>query len=322
MNKKVYNKRLELLNKLGEVKQTKLGQYVIINRIKQDIQVVNTGKSITKGTIKKIGKITTYPKNYDTLIYLGYDNILKFKNENGWKTLTPNAIYKLKGINIIGNFDILKEMTLYGKKSEYLKNYDINFLQFFNFLKSFKSFKEVLIYLGITFEVDITVDNISKFINGYIIENKNSLLEISSSEILDTVKMLQRFPNYEQNNKKVKNIHDDLVKLINLEDINSKSDEIIKSPLYFKLKDKLEFLNPKFLLSERALFLEGLEMHHCVSTRTENLKNRLYFNFNWNNEPYTCELGSSWGIELKGKYNKFPPEELELKILNIYNYEH
>jgi hypothetical protein len=232
------------------------------------------------------------------------DNKLRYKAQD-------REFYKSVTSQMISVMPKLAKLYLYNKRCEFLRNYDSGFMQYYNFLKSFRSMKEVFAFLGVTAKVDFTPSNLEKCMAGHNFKNKTILIEADLTVLNDTIRMAGELGmDITQTDKSIKNLHDELIHLINLKQADSYSDEQIVPPYFYKLKDILDEHNAVYYTSKRQLFLAGQAFHNCISGRSYKLATNMFFSMEINGVNMIFDIESDRIVEGKGMYNKYHPQEV------------
>lgn len=128
----------------------------------------------------------------------------------------------------------------------------------------------------------------------------------------------------------VKRYHNNLVEKLNRKNERQLAREIKiqydTNKIWIDIDKKLKEsdLNIQVLNSPGLLKKEGIEMHHCVGSYIENVRQgtSYIFHIDYNNKPYTCELkvttkGKIVINQIKGAYNSTAPRSLRNKIMKI-----
>lgn len=308
-----FAERLKLLESYGEVKISKNGNYYI--EVYVGVPIVSSNiysiRSVTKNGLHKIGDPYTYKREVKAVLMLTAGNKLKYKHfdKNNFSPLS---------LSVVRNYSVnpaLKHMFLYGRKCEFLRNYDNVFLSYYNFLKSFSSFKEVWKFLGVSSKVEVTEDNLVKLMLGQCLGSMEEVLKTSYDLLEDTITMAKALKfDLKSSKKSVKNLHDDLVILTNNKEAEGFSDESVTPTWFSQAVTALEGLDVVFHTSKRQLFLAGQKMKNCISGRSSYLSNYVFFTIVVGGEEYIAQASVTIH-EIKGRCNERCPEEIE-KMLN------
>lgn len=321
---KLFQKRLELLSKIGTIQISKNGNYYVIT----DSQVIEfivdySYNSITKSNIKLLGQTSNYKRTKDSMIMLTKDNKLKYKNstDKNFSSLNIKAIRTF----FSGNLRIVK-LFFYNKKCEWVANYPkyiSSFVDSYNLIKSFKSLRELLLFLGYRSKLtDIT--KITNLIAGYNFSNKENLIKAQLYEITDCIRMIltSNSEHYYTSNKSIHNIHEELVKELNKIKLESLSGDPIWPEYKLKVDSKLEKAKVPFksLLSERSLAEEGMIQSHCIGAKSHLLSSNLFYSILYNEETYSLHCNAFQILEFRGSRNKVVPPELFNLIQQTFSY--
>ena len=305
--------KLELLSELGEIITSKSGsQYVVLLTEPELVTKEYHERSITKNTLNKLGQTFSYTKNNKMIILLK-NNKFYFKNLRGdFAPLSKSDIFVAPA---------LKELYFYGKKCEFLKNYSIEYLRYYQFLKSFTSFKEVKDFLGYTFisvEDFLTLDFNSVLYFSHLPANI-AIKFVNNSESIQIYKDCKRMAgeNFVSPTSltSLRNYHDELVLQQSLETLKLKS----KSEVFFEhhIDKAVDGVNIKRITNEYDLYKEGLEMSHCIGYRGYNLPYKVFLSILWENERYSCQITNDKIDEIKGYRNSGAPIELINYLTNL-----
>jgi hypothetical protein len=298
--------KLELLEQLGEVLTSSSGsKYVILDTIVNQVTREYSEYSVTKNTLKKMGEVYSYTKNEKTIVLLK-DNKFFFK--------AINSTFKPLSKHNVLCFPKLLELYVYNKKCEFLKNYSVSYLRYFNFLKSFTSFKEVKDFLGYTF---ISVDDFLKLDFG-------NVLFFAHLPATTAIKFV--------NNSEAKELYRDSKRMAGVNFVSPTSltslreyhDKLVleQSYEYLALKDTsvkwfahpidkvLDGSSIKRITSDYDLYKEGLEMRHCIGSRGYHLNTKVFLSIVWENQKYSCQITDKNIDEIRGYRNSEAPEEL------------
>ena len=157
MNKKLYEKRLEILDKIAdhfekEVNKSKRGlTYVKLIERKKPMKDRLCKGSISKANIHLYGTFVEYKKVQLSLaLGLSSKNVLKiFFEDKGWHNLTPRSFKKLMLSFHFSKQDLrlFLELFLFNKNCSWVIDYP-DYIHFYNLVRSFKSIEEFKEYLG------------------------------------------------------------------------------------------------------------------------------------------------------------------------------
>lgn len=298
--------KLELLDQLGEVLTSKSGsKYVILNSNVNRVTKEYSGYSVTKNTLSKLGEMYSYTKNEKTIILLK-DNKFFFKG-------IGSTFKALSKYNVI-RFPELLELYVYNKKCEFLKNYNVSYLYYFNFLKSFTSFKEVKDFLGYTF---ISVNDFLKLEFGSVLffahlPATTAVKFVNNSEAKDLYNDARRMAgeNFISPTSLIslREYHEELVNQQSLAFLESRSRDTITFP---HPTDKIVNGDSiKRITSDYDLYKEGIEMSHCIGSRSFFLHSKVFLSILWQGNRYSCQISEKKIDEIKGYKNTKAPEEL------------
>ncbi len=314
---KLREKRLEILSRLGDVQESKNGgHYVVLSSVSGNRQVIRTATSVSKNELHRLGERLDIPQTNNEIMLLTKDNKILYKASNikRFQTLNSKVLVQLSN-NYTRPIPNIIELLLYGKKCEWIKNYDHKLYRLYKFIRSFGSPKELLKFLGVTFRVNndqITYSNIYNLITGYKFLNKRALIGVDEHYLQDVINMIESTNRQDlyKSDKNLTNLHNELVEIQNIGKIERFPDTIV-APLY--MKELALHLSTKFevesLNSERALYREGIVMKHCVGSRSYQLPNRCYFHIKYKGKDWTLECTDRIN-ELKGYRNELPDKEL------------
>lgn len=323
MSKKqlIYNLKLAELAKIGKVKVSKSGNHYVEkgDGLQQHINICKF--TCNKSNIDKIGTSFTIPDKSQTVVVLltKTGKVLICKGNSKFHTLSKKLVlqfYSYLGEGLINLF-------LIGKKIEWMKNYTekIEWLRYYNFLKSFSSLKSALVFLNYTSELHGSqYSRLGNLIEGYRFKNKESLLEINDDVfITDTIRMIRELdkPHYYDSPAKIENLHDTLIYEYNLQSIASKS-ELVTRPNYELKWELIEELDYTFLDTEKKLFTEGLKMKHCVSSYSGWLMDYYFLHIEYEGKGYTAQLSKERIHQVKGVCNQYPPGYLMEVLSKLY----
>lgn len=157
MNKKLYEKRLEILDEIAdhfqkEVNKSKKGlTYVKLVEMKKPMKHTLSGGSLSKANIHLYGTSIEYKKVQLTLaLGLSNKNVLKiFFGDKGWHNLTPRSFKKLMLSFHFRKQDLrlFLELFLFNKNCSWVVDYP-DYIHFYNLVRSFKSIEDLKEYLG------------------------------------------------------------------------------------------------------------------------------------------------------------------------------
>jgi hypothetical protein len=304
--------KLELLEQLGEVLTSSSGsKYVILDTIVNQVTREYSEYSVTKNTLKKMGEVYSYTKNEKTIVLLK-DNKFFFK--------AINSTFKPLSKHNVLCFPKLLELYVYNKKCEFLKNYSVSYLRYFNFLKSFTSFKEVKDFLGYTF---ISVDDFLKLDFGNVLffahlPATTAIKFVNNSEAKELYRDSKRMAGVNfvspTSLTSLREYHDKLVLEQSYEYLALKDTSVkwFAHPID-KFLDVDEFVGDssiKRITSDYDLYKEGLEMRHCIGSRGYHLNTKVFLSIVWENQKYSCQITDKNIDEIRGYRNSEAPEEL------------
>jgi len=294
----LFKKRLEILSELGTVELSPAGNYyVVLSTNETTIEKIFTARCATKNTLHKLNTNFSYKKRFREIIMLTSDNKIKYKpfNRDFYSNLT-NTVVQSKP-------ELLK-LYVYNKKCEFLRNYSVEYLKFYSFLRSFRSMSEVFTYLGITAKVEYSPDLLEKCIVGYNFKNKTLILQSDLAVLNDTIRLANDIGrDITQTEKSIKNLHDELIEVINMKDAEGYSDEKIVPPYFDKFEKVLKPLGATFYTSKKQLFLAGKAFNNCIAGRSHRLNTDVFFSMNIGGIDMIFESQENQLVEGKGRYN-------------------
>lgn len=328
MRKEIYNLKEKALYGLGlDVNVSKNGNKYVYLRNFSSERRYNVW-NITKSTINKINTQDKFmiPQRDVLLLTKNGKTMVKMINEKHFRSMSYKDIYNIINYeNIVSDkLSSIKDLFFIGKKCEWLKNYDVNMYGHYNFLRTFESEKKLLLFLGVTFKINKLNEKILyNLIAGYKFKNKNNLLNAEKNELEDTIKMIEQTNNqhFYNSNKKISNIHNEIIEIYNRENIENKSEEIIVPDFQKKFLEKLKVNLPECKITplkcEKDLFVEGLKQRNCVGSRSYALKDNAFFHIKNKKDEYTIQLKKDRIHEIQKKYNNGYDNNFKNRISQI-----
>lgn len=312
--------RTKLLMSIEGATVSKAGNaYVILHRNADKKEFELTPYSVNKSTINNMGEMLYYPKNESTILMILKNGKLRIKLKDHFKSFTPKTFLALRCTISSALFNrseqTLKSILMLNRKSEWLKNKPWYYLKYFNLLKSFKSEKEFLKFIGVTFRLEINKEEeLNRLIIGFRFKNKHALLESDPQEVEDVIGMIRDTKNtsFYNSDKKMRHIHDELVLLVAKKKASKLSNKSVLPSYAETMLSRLNKSDLKIELldSPRKLFQEGAIQHHCVGSRHTQLKESMFFSTLYDDKRYTFQISNRGILEAKGQFNKEPPKQL------------
>lgn len=309
----LFNKKLELLSKIGEVHTSKSGNYyVILNESSTVNRFTVTTNSVTKNTLDQLGQTKEWESKNQTILLLTKKSLLiKYEDTTHFKKLSIRLIRTLT--NVFVNKENIARLYFFNKKCEWMWQYPLYWSNY-SFVKSFSSLKELKNYLGFTFlstkdfYTKVNLDNAIDFYN--LVSNKSSLVNVTRNNlVIDTANMMRQL------NIKIKNLprnirsyHDKLVFDVKITKVNT---TVFDFPFYDNIRKCFESLDLQYriLNSQVDLLTETKLMGHCVGSSDiyfKRLQSGLYAYINvlFKGKYYTLEIDKNGDIkQAQGKYN-------------------
>lgn len=321
--------------------------YVKLNAKSITKTVKQSGASVTKNTLHKIGEVTTWNFERSDIILItktGRILLKSFVNKN-FISLTHKIILQIKK-GTYNNFLLptkyingLIECFFIGKKAEWIKEHPV--LWNIRYFRSFKSLKDAKNALGYDF---ISSERFIKIIKGdfkafevmvYACrsheERVNVINLIESKAIGDLIDYItmcvdnKREYYIPKGLNRLNELHDGEVTNMNLGKANNYS----STPVYYysEIFEIWERYKLNFVVMDcpRSLFIEGQKQKHCIGSYGNQLLsgNSIFVTFYYAGERFDLQMKLNGEIvQFRGKRNKDAPAELKEHIkMSVYLYK-
>lgn len=329
MLKKILDKRVELFKTEFpdfQISKKTGSLYVRRGNYENKKSLLYTGRSITKGNIKKLGQKIDWIENKSRVVYLltPKGRLMFSKNNGNFSSVTLKTIRQ--------DCTDLQSLFFIGKKYEWMKEYSS--LWNYKFFQSFNSLSEAKKFLGFSFISD--ADFVSLFQNDYydylspiiLAKNKNNVLRLYKNLDSEAKDLLRDYISlcFENNIEieipaginRLEDLHDSA-----MWEVNKKNAECYSKEFKYEISEDFtkvwaeRGLKFKRLTTPYEMYLQGIKQQHCIGTNyATTLGNYAFYTFTHQEKEWDIQIYKNGSVgQFYGRKNKSVPQELKDKVV-------